>query len=122
MTYPDLERTLVREAAGRMPRACASVALAALVYLPTWTAADGGQSAVTLFCLISAASITAITVIGELAWAVPLSFGLLAIVLNNSGAHRIARIMDAVLPPLAYAVLALAILWYTARGPRRFLT
>jgi hypothetical protein len=121
-TYPELERTLVREASGRLPRACASIALATLVNVPTWTAGNSGQAAVTLFCLVTAASIAAVTVIGELAWAVPLSFGLLAIILDAGGPQRITHAMGAVPPPLAYAILALTIVWYTARGPRQFLT
>lgn len=121
-TYPELERTLIREVPVRLPRVCASVALAALIEVPTWTADGGGQTAVTLFCFAAAAGVIATTVIGELAWTVPLIFGVLAIMLDAGGPQRISHAMEAVPPVAAYLVLVVASGWFVVHGPRRFLT
>lgn len=117
--FPALETTLVREQRLRVARVAATILVAAAAVSPAWSATDDPRwnGNLALLELTMAAGVLAVTVVGELAWAVPFSIGILAVVLDNGGEQRVTRVLDAVPAWLTGLLLLVAGAVYARRGP-----
>lgn len=121
-SFPEFEPGLVREPGLRMLRVVLASTLAVAAVAPAWAA---GPSDTTLhanlvwFCLLVASGIAIVTVVGELAWAVPFSLGAVSLVLDGDREQRVSGLLAEVQTPVAIAILGLAAALFVWRGPRR---
>jgi hypothetical protein len=94
--------------------------MAAAAVTPAWsTAADPRwQGNATLFGLTLAVGFLAVSIVGELAWAAPLSVGVLAVLLDNGPEERVTRILDSVPAGPTALLLLFAGATYVRLGPR----
>jgi hypothetical protein len=121
-SFPELERTLTREPRMRLVRVTLAPALTLLAVAPAWWDANANgpwRSNAILLGLLLVAGILAVTVIGELAWTVPLSLGVLSVILDAWPAQRVTRILDGLPASVTVGAFVSAAAWYVWRGPHR---
>lgn len=122
-TFPELERSLVREPRTRVVRVAVAVALAFVAVLPGWLSATVVpewpiRTDVALFLLLVACGLLALVVLGDLAWIVALSLGLLSIFADLTPQRPVTTFLahTPISIPLVLLLLsAAALIW---RGPR----
>jgi hypothetical protein len=121
-SFPELDRTLTREPRMRLIRVTLAPALAVLAVAPAWldtnTKGPWRPNAILLGLLL-ATGIVAVTTIGELAWSVPLSLGVLSVILDAWPAQRVTRVLDGVPASVTVGVFVSTAAWYVWRGPHR---
>jgi hypothetical protein len=121
-SFPELKLTLPREPWMRLVRVTVAPALTLLALTPAWW--EGGANGpwrtnLILLGLLLAAGVVAVTTIGELAWTVPLSLGVLSVILDAWPAQRVTRILDGLPASVTVGAFVSAAAWYVWRGPHR---
>ncbi len=120
--FAELELTLPREPRLRLARAIAAPALASSAVIPAWIG-QGGQQIflpnLLLLILLISSGLLAVTLIGELAWVIPFTLGVLAVIADGGPSQRVSRTLEATPPALIIALWAIATVTYLRRGPKR---
>lgn len=122
-SFPALEGTLLREGRLRALRVLAAVALALVAVLPAWLAMtslrQGSVDAeVRLLLVLLSVGLVAIVWVGDLAWAVGLSTGLVSIFADTQVNRPVSTALLAVPVAVFVVLLVVAGALVVRNGPR----
>lgn len=120
--FPEFERVLLRERRLRILRAICVVVLASVTTLVSHAANDVGLTQLRgdapLLMILAAIGITAVVVVGELAWLVTATLCILSLFAVAALDSPLARVLPLLPLPALLALIIVASALYVWRGPR----
>lgn len=121
--FPELAPSLLREAQVRVAATCGALVIGSGALAPTWLHVRGvGQNwtaEAAMFALLWSVSLLALTVVGELAWVVPLGLGVMMLLAEGTPGRPVSRAVST-MPLWAWAAVTLLTSgWFMYLGPRR---
>jgi hypothetical protein len=120
--FPELEASLAREPWLRLARVCSGPGLAGLAALPAWLdSAVAGQrhAELVLGCTLLVAGLLSVVAVGDVAWGVPLTLGVTALIADTGPGYRVTAFLASVPLLMAVGALIAAAAVYVSRGPSR---